>query len=177
MWLWASCSSCGFLVSPDVLDEVLCCMAQMPALTTELRDDGIISSLLAYPMTCCSGTGVTSRSLQFTYVISCLHSLILLLAEARKLQHSGEAGFSKQTSARRGGVRELEWRVTPVPAMPSPTGCSPIDFADHGQSWLPCYQQGPSRAPNKVVNWARGLSAEAALSGAARMEDWRGAAA
>lgn len=113
------------------------------------------------------------------YVISCFHSFILLLAEARKLQHSGvyyeEVSLSKLQLAE-GGVRELGVEGDAVPAMPSPTGCSPIGFAHRRQSWVPCYQQGSSTAPNKVEKEAHGLTVEGALSGVARTEDRRGAA-
>lgn len=34
---WASHSSCGFLMSQDVLDELLCCIAWMPALMAKLK--------------------------------------------------------------------------------------------------------------------------------------------
>lgn len=53
----------------------------------------------------------------------------------------------------------------PVPAMRSPTGCSPTDFAHRRQSWVPRYQQGPLTVPNKVVNQAHGVSAEGPCPG------------
>lgn len=73
-----------------------------------------MSSLLAYPMTCHSGTRVTSRRLQFSYVISCLHSFILLSAEVRKLQHIvyyEEVSLSKLQLAE-GVSGSWEWRAT-----------------------------------------------------------------
>lgn len=72
-------------------------------------DNSITSSFLAYPTPCCSGTEVTSRKIQFTYFLSSfIHTAAGRGEKASALGSSLlRGGFSKQTSACRGGVREL----------------------------------------------------------------------
>lgn len=123
-------------------------------------------------MPCCSGTEMTSRKLQFTYFLSSFIHTAAGRGEKPSALGSSllRGGFSKRTSARRGGVRELGAEGDPSAGHSPPTGGSPVDLAQRRRSWLPCYEQGPSAAPKEVVKQACRLPPQGA-----RAEDWRGA--